>query len=437
MKRETLPGLDADDRGVLRFLTCGSVDDGKSTLIGRLLYDTKALLSDTLATLAETSARRGLGELDLSLITDGLVAEREQGITIDVAYRYFATATRKFIIADAPGHEQYTRNMVTAASTADVAVLLVDARRGIQPQTRRHATIAALLGIHQLIVAVNKMDLVGFDQACFAAIAADFRAWLAQHPDMTVDARFIPISALVGDNVVERSSRMAWYEGPTLVELLEAAPDEQLDVAAPLRLPVQWVCRPTRVAAGPGAAAEASGVRGYAGRIESGSLAVGDEVLVLPGGGRSRVARIAIGDESLQHAGAGRSVMVTLADELDVSRGDTIVRVGEPAPSPRQNFSATLCWLSGTTLAPARTYVLQHTTRSVKARVATVDARLDVQTLGWKPDGGEVGLNDIARVAVKTHQPLVADAYSVNRDTGSFILIDEATNDTVAAGLIT
>jgi sulfate adenylyltransferase subunit 1 len=424
MKREDLPELQAEDRGVLRFLTCGSVDDGKSTLIGRLLYDTKALLADTLATLERTSARRGLSALDLSLATDGLVAEREQGITIDVAYRYFATARRKFIIADAPGHEQYTRNMVTAASTADVAVLLVDARKGILPQTKRHATIAALLGIRQLIVAVNKMDLVDYSQQRFDAICADFAAWLAQHAELAVDVRYLPLSALQGDNVVDPSARTPWYGGPTLVQLLEDAPAEQLDTEAPLRLPVQWVCRPA-----------GSDFRGYAGRLESGTLTVGDEVIVLPSGQRSRVTRIAIGETELPAAIAGQSVMVSLADERDVSRGDMLVRADEPQPAPRRELTATVCWLSATPLAPARNYVLAHTTRSVKARVAAVDARLDIHALAWRADGAAT-LNDIVRVRIKTQQPLVADAYRANRDTGSFILIDEASNDTVAAGLI-
>jgi len=430
MKRELIPGLggavvDADDRGVLRFLTCGSVDDGKSTLIGRLLYDTKTLLSDTIATLEKTSAKRGLSALDLSLLTDGLVAEREQGITIDVAYRYFATARRKFIIADAPGHEQYTRNMVTAASTADVAVLLVDARRGVLPQTKRHATLATLLGIRQLIVAVNKMDLVGFARERFEAIRADFQAWIANHADATVDVRYLPISALEGDNVVDRSGQLDWYTGPTLVELLEQAPSEQLNIESAARLPVQWVCRPAQ-----------SDFRGYAGRLEAGTLAVGDDVIVLPGGLRSRVTRIAIGEAELQLAVAGQSVMVSLADERDVSRGDTIVRADEGAPALRQQLGATLCWLSATPLSTARSYVLHHTTRGVKARVAAVDARLDIHSLAWGTDGLAVGLNDIVRVQLKTQQPLVADSYRANRDTGSFILVDEATNDTVAAGLI-
>jgi len=427
MKREAIPGLapDAVDRGVLRFLTCGSVDDGKSTLIGRLLYDTKALLSDTLATLEKTSAKRGLSALDLSLLTDGLVAEREQGITIDVAYRYFATARRKFIIADAPGHEQYTRNMVTAASTADVAVLLVDARKGVLPQTKRHATLATLLGIRQLIVAVNKMDLVDYARDRFEAIRADFSAWLAGHADVSIDVRYIPISALEGDNVVDRGEKMPWYEEATLVELLEAAPSEQLNTGNPARLPVQWVCRPAQ-----------SDFRGYAGRLEAGTLSVGDEVLVLPGGLRSRITRIAIGEAELQRAVAGQSVMVSLADERDISRGDTIVRADEPAPAQRQQLAATLCWLSTTPLSTSRSYVLQHTTRSVKARLTAVAARLDIHSLAWTPDGNAVALNDIVQVQLKTQQPLVADSYRANRDTGSFILIDEATNDTVAAGLI-
>jgi sulfate adenylyltransferase subunit 1 len=424
MKRDVIPELSIEDRGVLRFLTCGSVDDGKSTLIGRLLYDTKTLLSDTVATLERQAAKRGLSALDLSLLTDGLIAEREQGITIDVAYRYFATAQRKFIIADAPGHEQYTRNMVTAASTADVAVLLVDARRGILPQTKRHATIATLLGVHQLIVAVNKMDLVGYDLAVFERIRAEFRAWLAQHQEMHADVRFIPISALEGDMVVERGSNLAWYDGPTFVELLESAPATQLDADAPLRFPVQWVCRPSQ-----------SDFRGYAGRIEAGTIAVGDEVIVLPAGSRSRVTRIGIGERELSSAFAGQSVMVSLADEIDISRGDMLVRAADAQIEPRREIEATICWLSTEPLAPARGYALQHTTRAVKAKIAAVDAKLDIHALTWAPDGAVV-LNDLARVRIKTQQPLVADRYEGNRGTGSFILIDEATNNTVAAGLI-
>ena len=425
MPRDPAPSITAADRGVLRFLTCGSVDDGKSTLIGRLLYDTKGLLADTLAALHKHAAKRGLSALDLSLLTDGLTAEREQGITIDVAYRYYATGRRKFIIADAPGHEQYTRNMVTAASTADVAVLLIDARRGVLAQTKRHATIAATLGIRQLILAVNKMDLVEWSRARFDAIVADFSAWLAQHPELAVDVRAAPLSALAGDMVVERGTHLGWYRGPTLVELLEDAPATQLEVDAPLRLPVQWVCRPSQ-----------SDFRGYAGRIEAGELALGDEVAVLPAGHRSRVLRIALGATEVGRACAGQSVLVSLADAIDISRGDLLVRAGQAQPQARRELSATLCWLSAAPLARARNYVLQHTTRAVNARVATIDARLDIHTLAWAGAAGEVGLNDIARVTLKTQQPLVADSYRAQRATGSFILIDPATNDTVAAGIV-
>jgi sulfate adenylyltransferase subunit 1 len=415
------------DRGVLRFLTCGSVDDGKSTLIGRLLFDTKTLLTDTLDTLNRNAQRRGLSAPDLSLLTDGLTAEREQGITIDVAYRYFATARRKFIIADAPGHEQYTRNMVTAASTADVAVLLVDARKGILPQTRRHATIAALLGVRRMILAVNKMDLVGFDAQVYAGIVADFDAWRAQHADLQVDVQAIALSALDGDMVVDRGDRLPWYQGPTLVELLEDAPSAELDAAAPVRLPVQWVCRPGQAA---------GDFRGYAGRLEAGTLRVGDAVIVLPSGAQSTVTRIAIGERVLAEAVAGESIMVSLADERDISRGDLLVRVGDPAPRVVRELTATVCWLAAAPLSTARSYVLQHTTRAVKAKVAAVTGRLDIRALAWRDGDGPVALNDLVRVVVKTQQPLVADPYKARRDTGSFILIDEATHDTVAAGLI-
>lgn len=424
MKRDNIPELQPEDLGVLRFLTCGSVDDGKSTLIGRLLFDTKALLTDTLATLERASEKRGLSAPDLSLLTDGLMAEREQGITIDVAYRYFATARRKFIIADAPGHEQYTRNMVTAASTADVAVLLVDARKGIAPQTRRHATLAALLGIKQLVLAVNKMDLIDFDAATFTAIETEFRSWLAQHPELAVAVDAIPLSALQGDMVVERGERLAWYRGPTLVEWLEQAPSTQLEVDAPLRFPVQWVNR-----------APGSDSRAYAGRIEAGRIAVGDAVQVLPSGLHSQVTRIALGESDLPHAHAGQSVSVSLADERDISRGDMLVRTDDPI-APRTQFTATLCWLDAAPLATTRTYLLRQTTRTVKTRLHAVSDVLDIHGLTWRaaPDV-PVGLNDIVRVQLKTQQPLVVDAYRQRRSTGSFILIDEASNNTVAAGM--
>jgi sulfate adenylyltransferase subunit 1 len=422
MRRDEIPD---DDRGVLRFLTCGSVDDGKSTLIGRLLYDTKALLSDTLATLQLHAERRGLSAPDLSLLTDGLVAEREQGITIDVAYRYFATARRKFIIADSPGHVQYTRNMVTAASTADAAVLLVDARKGIGDQTRRHATIAGLLGVQHLIVAVNKMDLVGYSSRVFDAIAADFRAWLEQHPSLHVRTDTLPISALEGANVVERDERLAWHPGPTLIELLEQAPAHEADAQAPLRLPVQWVCRPAQ-----------SEFRGYAGRIESGTIAIDDPVVVLPSGQASRVAAIRIGARTPERAVAGESVLVQLADELDISRGDLIAPAGAAAPQPRSAFEATVCWLGPRALEPRREYLIRHGPRETRARIRSIDAHLDIETLAWRAGPDPVVPNGIARLAISTQHPVAADAYESLRATGSFILIDPATFDTVAAGMI-
>ena len=440
MKRDPLPGLDEQDLGVLRFLTCGSVDDGKSTLIGRLLFDTKALLSDTLATLERHASRRGLSAVDLSLLTDGLIAEREQGITIDVAYRYFATARRKFIIADAPGHEQYTRNMVTAASTADVAVLLVDARKGLLPQTRRHATVAALLGVKQLILAVNKMDLVDNSQTVFDAIVADFGAWLSQAAVVSgrtaPDWVALPLSALRGDMVVDRGDGLGWYHGPTLMELLERAPAGADAAAGPLRLPVQWVCRPSQ-------GSPASEGRGYAGRLESGRLAVGDEVLVLPSGQRSRVTGLRLGERDLQQAVAGQSVMVALADERDISRGDLIVRVDEAqgaAPQPQRSLQATVCWLSQTPLSPARPYLLRHLTSETQARVDSVAARLDIHALEWDTQTGaqaaHVALNDIVRLSLQLQQPVCADRYAEQRASGSFILVDPATNATVAAGVV-
>ena len=422
MRRDEIPD---DDRGVLRFLTCGSVDDGKSTLIGRLLFDTKALLSDTLATLEKNARRRGLSVPDLSLLTDGLVAEREQGITIDVAYRYFATARRKFIIGDSPGHVQYTRNMVTAASTADAAVLLVDARKGIIAQTRRHATIAGLLGVNHLIVAVNKMDLVGYDRAVFESICADFRAWLEQQPSLHVRTEYIPISALEGANVVDRDERLAWHQGPTLIELLEQAPVLTADPKAPLRFPVQWVCRPSQ-----------SDFRGYAGRIESGTLALGDTLVVLPSGRCSRVVSIRIGEVELQQAVAGESVLVQLADDIDISRGDLLAHAGSQAPVPRSNFTATVCWLGQQALDPRREYLLRHGTRETRVRIRKIAAHLDIETLAWNAGDGAVEPNAIVRLDIGTQHPIAADPYTSIRATGSFILIDPAHFDTVGAGML-
>ncbi len=415
------------DLGVLRFITAGSVDDGKSTLIGRLLHDTRAIFEDQLAAVARASSRRGQDDLDLSLLTDGLEAEREQGITIDVAYRYFATPRRKFIIADTPGHEQYTRNMVTGASTADAAVILVDARKGVLPQTRRHTYIAHMLGVRHIVVAVNKMDLVGSDEATFERIRRDFRAFASALG--IADLRCIPISALRGDLVVERGENMKWYRGPTLLAALE-----QIDVAdeadaLPFRFPVQLVVRP-------GAGTD---FRGYSGRIESGVLHRGAEVLALPSGRRAVVKDIVCLDGSLPAAVSGDSVTLTLADDIDVSRGDLLA---EPALPPRtaKEIEARICWLSAQPLdaraLPAARFLLKHTTRSVKTRLISLNSRVDVATLERQAKPAGVAMNDIAHVALALAQPLFVDSYELNRATGSFILIDEATNQTVAAGMI-
>jgi sulfate adenylyltransferase subunit 1 len=409
------------EHGVLRFLTAGSVDDGKSTLIGRLLYDTKAILADQLAAIERTSQKRGTA-LDLSLLTDGLVAEREQGITIDVAYRYFATALRKFIIADAPGHEQYTRNMVTAASTAQLAVLLVDARHGVVTQTRRHATLAHLLGIPHLIVAVNKMDLVAYDEGVFAATVADFLTFAERSGIDNV--RFVPLSALTGEMVVERGGNLDWYEGPTLLQILETVEVEQKLAEAPFRFPIQYVARPT-----------ATLPRGYMGRIESGSIAVGDAVTVLPSGVSSRVREIRGYDGTRARAGLHAAVTLVLADAIDISRGDMLVHLNASPPS-RRDLGATLCWLSETPLDSRRNYFLRHTTREVRARIDGIDHLWDVATQARQPPRDTLRINDIGRVGLTLAQPVFADRYADNRATGSFVLVDEASNNTVAAGLI-
>ncbi|HWZ74504.1 MAG TPA: GTP-binding protein [Casimicrobiaceae bacterium] len=412
---------DVLEHGVLRFLTAGSVDDGKSTLIGRLLYDTKAILADQLAAIERTSQKRGT-VLDLSLLTDGLVAEREQGITIDVAYRYFATALRKFIIADAPGHEQYTRNMVTAASTAQLAVLLVDARHGVMTQTRRHATLAHLLGIPHLIVAVNKMDLVGYGESVFAGIVADFVTFAARTGIENV--RFVPMSALTGEMVVERGENLDWYEGPTLLQILETVDVQQTLAQAPFRFPVQYVARAT-----------ATLPRGYMGRVESGSVAVGDAITVLPSGVSSRVREIRGYDGTRKRAGLHAAVTLVLDDAIDISRGDMLVH-GNASPSTKRDLDATLCWLSEAALDPRRSYLLRHTTREVRARVDSIDHLWDVATQANGPAPDTLRMNDIGRAELKLAQPIFVDRYADNRATGSFILIDEATNNTVAAGLI-
>jgi len=415
------------DHGLLRFLTCGSVDDGKSTLIGRLLYDTKAILADTLHAIEKTSAKRGLTAADLSLLTDGLVAEREQGITIDVAYRYFTTGTRKYIIADAPGHEQYTRNMVTAASTADLAIILIDARRGVLPQTKRHSKLAHMMGIEHLVVAVNKMDLVGYDEATFRLIEADYLHF-ATRAGIT-DIRFVPMSAVNGDMVVERGERLDWYEGQTLLEILESAPVAHSEHAEAFRFPVQYVCRPQQ-----STDPKLHDYRGYMGRIESGEIAVGDEVAILPSGRTTRVESIHLGCQLFDRAVAGQSVTLLLEDEIDISRGDQIVSRGD-TPGLVTTLRADLCWLAEAPLDPRRTYLIRHTTRTVKAKLATIHHRFDIHTLE-KQEAAQLGVNDIAEVSFRLAAPLAVDPYERNRSTGAFIVIDEASNNTVGAGMI-
>jgi sulfate adenylyltransferase subunit 1 len=420
-------------RGLLRVATAGSVDDGKSTLIGRLLHDAKAVFTDQLEAVADASRRRGYGEADLALLVDGLRAEREQGITIDVAYRYFATPRRSFVLADTPGHVQYTRNMVTGASTADVAVVLVDARKGLVEQSRRHAAIAALLRVRHVVLAVNKMDLVGFAEDVFDEVCAGF-AELATRRGVAAWSA-VPICALHGDNVVDRSARTPWYGGPALLEHLET-----LEVAAARaengdpRFPVQLVIRPRT--------AEHPDYRGYAGRVEAGTLRVGDPVTVLPSGLASTVAGIDTADGPLSQAPAGRSVVVRLADDVDVSRGDLLA--GGAQPTVTRELTATVCWLAAEPLRPGDRYRVRHTTRDVRAVVEAVTSRLDVTTgrnfAPAAPDhgapAGGLSLNDIGQVRLRTAEPLVVDPYASHRATGAFLLVDENTGATVAAGMV-
>jgi sulfate adenylyltransferase large subunit len=405
---------------LLRFSTAGSVDDGKSTLIGRLLFDSKGVFDDQLQAVARSTVNRSAGPIDLSLLTDGLRAEREQGITIDVAYRYFHTPSRKFIIADTPGHEQYTRNMATGASTADLAIVLVDARYGVLTQSRRHTFIAALLGIRHLVVAVNKMDLVDWRQARFEQIVSDYLAFSDQ---LGLEApTFIPLSALLGDNVVEPSAHMPWYRGPLLLHHLETVEVTGFEASAPLRFPVQLVIRPDL------------DFRGFAGQLAAGQVQVGDEVVCLPAGTRSKVARIATYDGDLQAAAAPASVTVLLEDEIDVSRGDMLVHP-EQLPMIVRELDAKLVWMDGQPLDLARPYLVRHTSRSVRGRVAKLAHRIDVNTLEHIATD-TLNLNEIAQVRLNLAQPLYVDAYADCRATGSFVLIDPLTNATVAAGMV-
>ena len=410
---------------LLRFSTAGSVDDGKSTLIGRLLFDSKGIFEDQLAAIERTSRRRGYSQVDLALLTDGLRAEREQGITIDVAYRYFATPRRKFIIADTPGHVQYTRNMVTGASTADLAIVLVDARKGVLEQSRRHAFIATLLGIPHIVVAVNKMDLVEYREDVFDRIQDEFSEWAAKLD--VHDIQFIPISALHGDNVVTRSLAMTWYQGPSLLYLLEhvyiGSDRNLIDV----RFPVQWVIRPQTDSH--------HDYRGYAGQIAAGVFKKGDEVVVLPSGKRTRIKRIETFDGELESAAPPLSVSMLLEDDIDISRGDMICRPHNQ-PTVTSEFEAMVCWMADAPLREGARYVLKHTTRSVKAVVDDLRYRIDVNSLHRDEAATELGLNEIGRVRLRTSGPLLLDEYRLSRTTGGFILVDEVTSDTVGAGMV-
>ena len=406
--------------GLLRFSTAGSVDDGKSTLIGRLLYDSKSVLEDQLASVQKSKVNRSSGPIDFSLLTDGLRAEREQGITIDVAYRYFSTPRRKFIIADTPGHEQYTRNMATGASTAEAAVVLMDATKGVLRQSRRHAYIAHLLGVRHIVAAVNKMDLVGFSQEVFERISAEFRDFADQLGIRNVYA--VPVSALEGDNVVRRSKRMPWFEGPALLEHLESLPTGADPTSGPLRFPVQYVIRPD------------ASFRGFAGQVVSGEIRPGASIMALPSGVKTRVQSIVSFEEELESAGPGSAVTITLQDEVDISRGDMLV-AEDQRPAAGTEFQATLVWMHSEPLDPHKIYVLKHTTKTVRARVNQIRYRVDINTLQHVP-ATKLELNEIGAVDVKTTLPLFFDPYQANRTTGSFILIDPLHNATVAAGII-
>jgi sulfate adenylyltransferase large subunit len=410
------------DSDLLRFSTAGSVDDGKSTLIGRLLYDTQSVYEDQVRSI-EGKGTTGAGVLDLALLTDGLRAEREQGITIDVAYRYFSTSTRKFIIADTPGHEQYTRNMATGASTASLAIVLVDARKGVLIQSRRHACITALLGVRHIVVAVNKMDLVDYDEEVFGAIHKDFTAFFELLGELRPPhLYFIPLSALEGDNVVRRTGAMPWYAGPSLLELLESVPAAESGESDPFRFVVQRVLRPNQ------------NFRGFAGQIAAGTIRPGDSVMVLPSRRTSHVRSIVTFDGDLQEALSPQSVTLTLTDELDVSRGDLIVNVESPAITT-ERFIASLVWMDEQSLNLARRYLLKHTSKTVQAQVIAVQYRLDVEMLERQP-AITLAMNEIGLVEISSVQPLAVDPYASNRTTGSFVLIDPISNATVAAGMI-
>ena len=413
------------DMELLRFTTAGSVDDGKSTLIGRLLYDSKAIFEDQMELLEETSKQRGEEGVNLALLTDGLRSEREQGITIDVAYRYFATPKRKFIIADTPGHIQYTRNMVTGASTANLALLLVDARHGVIEQTKRHAFIASLLQIPHIAVCINKMDLVDHSKEAFDKIKKEFEDFATKLE--IKDVRFIPISALNGDNVVDRSTNMGWYDGSTLMHLLENIHISSDQNHVDCRFPVQFVVRPQ--------SKEHPDYRGYAGRIEGGVFKPGDDVTVLPSGFTSKIKSIDTFDGEVAEAFSPMSVCMTLADNIDISRGDMLVRENNK-PTIDQDIDVMICWMNEKKMIPKGKYTIRHTSQTARCIIKEVKYKMDINTLHRMEDEKDIGLNDIGRITIRTTKPLFFDSYRRNRNTGSIILVDEATNETVAAGMV-
>ena len=409
---------------LLRFTTAGSVDDGKSTLIGRLLYDSKSVYIDQMESVERTSRRKGLDNIDFSLLTDGLKDEREQGITIDVAYRYFSTPARKFIIADTPGHIQYTRNMVTGASTADAALILIDARQGVVEQTRRHSFIAGLLGIPSVMVCINKMDLVDFDQSCYDKIVSDFNNVKLSSNLKSVD--FLPISALLGDNIVDQSKNMPWHKGPTLLRHLETVDIEKIELNRSFRMPVQTVIRPHST--------DYHDFRGYAGRIASGDISIGDLITAYPSENSSKVESIHHGDRSVNKAEAGDSIVITLENDIDISRGDILG--GGKKPTIKSTANATICWLDNNDQRLGSKYILRQGTNETKAMISEVEGILNIHSLAFESDPSPLSSNEIAEIILKTTKKIVYDPYLSNRITGSFILIDDISGSTVAAGMI-
>lgn len=420
-----MEGLQHEEKEILRFTTAGSVDDGKSTLIGRLLFDSKSIYEDQIDNLQKISEKKGISHLELAHLTDGLKDEREQGITIDVAYRYFATPKRKFIIADTPGHVQYTRNMITGASTANLALILVDARKGVIEQTKRHSFIASLLQIQHVVVCVNKMDLEDYSEARFNEIVDEYKSFASKLK--IKDVRFIPISALNGDNVVDKSEKMEWFTGDSLLGTLENIHISSDHNMVDCRFPVQNVIRPF--------SDEFHDYRGYAGRVTSGIFKKGDEVMVLPSGFKSKIQSIVLGEEELEEAFPPQSVTINLEDDIDISRGDMIVREHNQ-PEPKQDIEAMLCWMNNDSMSPRAKYAIKHTSVEARAMIKEVLYKVDINTLHRQEEYGTVGMNDIIRVKMRTTKPLLVDEYNQNKGTGSFILIDESTNETVAAGMV-